>query len=130
MYDETPLNGMSQEIFNNYKKFKQESKILTTSESLKNGLQIILNEFNRMIPIISKDPKRLHDIDQKRILYFRQKGLCPECGKEMRFEVTSSHHGVAHSNGGRTDDLENAVILHVKCHQKLEKRMKKGLLDS
>jgi hypothetical protein len=125
IYDDVPPSGMSKSMFNTYKSYKQESKILTTGDSLQKRLDILLNEFNRIHPIIMKDPKRLHDAEQKRILYFRQEGLCAECGKEMHFDSTSAHHGIAHSAGGQTDDLETASLLHEKCHQILEKRKSK-----
>jgi hypothetical protein len=125
IYDDKPPKVMSEDLFVQYKKYKEESKILTTSESLKKRLEIMLSEFNRLHPIIIKDSKRLHDAEQKRILYFRQGGLCAECGKEMVFDKSSAHHVVAHSKGGRTDDLSKSVLLHEKCHQKLEMRIKK-----
>lgn len=126
IYDVTPPSGMTNTIFQNYKNFKQESKILTSGSSLKNRLKIILGEFDRMHPIILKDPERLHDVEQKRILYFRQKGICPECGKEMQFKLTTAHHVIAHSQGGKTGDLAKATLLHEKCHQRLEAREKKA----
>ncbi len=125
IYDDKPPKGMSKDLFALYKKYKQESKILTTSESLKNRLEIMVSEFDRLHPIIMKDPIRLHDAEQKRTLYFKQSGICPECGKEMVFDKSSAHHVVAHSKGGRTDDLTKSVLLHEKCHQKLEKKIKK-----
>jgi len=125
IYDEKPPSGMSKELFNTYRSYKQESKILTTGESLRKRLELILKEFDRLYPIVLKDPKRLHDAEQKRILYFRQKGICPECGKEMHYRASSAHHIVAHSAGGRTDDLAHAVLLHERCHRRLEKRIRK-----
>jgi hypothetical protein len=125
IYDDKPPTGMDMKTFNTYRSYKQESKVLTTGDSLQKRLDIILSEFDRIHPIILKDPKRLHDVEQKRILYFRQKGLCDECGKEMRFESSSAHHGIAHSGGGQTDDLSHAVLLHERCHEKLEKRKRK-----
>lgn len=129
IYDTDPPGGMSLEIFNIYKLYKQESKILTSSSSLKNRLDIMLSEFKRLHPYITKDPNRFHDAEQKRILYFRQQGLCAECGKEMSFKLTQAHHGIAHRKGGKTDDLANAVLLHEKCHQKLEEKLKKISTD-
>jgi hypothetical protein len=116
---------MDKKLFVTYRNYKQESKILTTGDSLQKRLEIMLTEFNRLHPIIVKDPKRLHDAEQKRILYFRQSGICPECRKEMRYQGSSSHHTIAHSAGGRTDDLDHAVLLHEKCHAKLEKKIRK-----
>jgi len=107
--------------------YKQESKKLTTSESIKNRLEIMLIEFQRIKPFIEKDPKRLHDAEQKRILFFKQKGLCDICKKSMDFRADiSSHHVDAHSAGGSTDDLSKAVLLHKKCHERLEKQIQKS----
>lgn len=125
IYSEKAPKGMPKTVFNRLRKFKTESKILTSSSSLHNRLNIMIEEFNRMHKIILKDPKRYHDSEQKRTLYFRQKGLCTECGNELKFDVSSAHHGVAHRFGGKTDDLENSQLLHPKCHDRLEKRLKK-----
>lgn len=125
LYDEGPPKGMSRKLFNTYLRYKQQSKILTTSESLANRLEAMLEEFERMHPLILKDSKRLHDTEQKRILYFRQEGLCSECGKEMLFNISSSHHEIAHSDGGITDDLDHTKLMHEKCHARLENRLKK-----
>jgi hypothetical protein len=125
IYDDKPPRGMTRELFNTYKKYKQEAKILTTGESISKRLEIILGEFQRLHPFLIKDRKRLHNREQKRILYFRQQGTCSFCGKKMRFEVSSSHHGIAHSKGGRTDDMQHSKLLHEKCHRRLEKSKKK-----
>ncbi len=85
----------------------------------------MLSEFERLYKLISKDPKRLHEAEQKRVLYFRQRGLCSECGKEMRFELTSAHHVISHAKGGKTDDLSQATLVHLKCHKRIEKRSRK-----
>jgi hypothetical protein len=129
LYDEKPPSGMDKKLFITYRNFKQESKILTTGDSLQKRLEIMLKEFDRLHPIIVKDPKRLHDAEQKRILYFRQSAICPECGKEMRYQGSSSHHTIAHSAGGRTDDLEHSVLLHERCHARLEKKLRKARTD-
>jgi hypothetical protein len=125
MYDEKAPTTMSEELFADYKTYKQEAKILTTSESIEKRFQIVLREYERIKPFILKDPKRLFDVEEKRQLYFRQKGLCCECGKPMKFDVTSAHHGIAHSKGGVTSELEHARLLHAKCHQRVEKRLNK-----
>ena len=126
IYDDKPPPGMPEDLFNKYKTFKLESKIMTTPESIKKRFEIMLDEFTRLQPWIAKDEKRLHDTEQKRILYFRQKGLCARCGKVMDFRVSSGHHVVAYAEGGKTDDLDHAVLLHLKCHQKLEREKSKG----
>ena len=51
---------------------------------------------------------------------------CPKCGKEMQFKLSTAHHVIAHSKGGKTDDLVNTILLHEKCHQRLEEREKKA----
>jgi 5-methylcytosine-specific restriction endonuclease McrA len=119
---------MKKEIFNDYKAYKHEAKILTTSDSIKNRFDIVLKEYERIKPFIEKDDKRLFDTEQKRTLFFRQKGICTECGKPMKFDVSSAHHGIAHSSGGSSSDLESARLLHERCHRTLEKRLEKQKL--
>ncbi len=101
---------------------------MTTGESIKKRFETILSEYERLYPLITKDSDRLHDLEQKRIFYFRQKGLCGECGKSMEFKQASSHHVIGHAEGGRTDDLNHAQLLHEKCHRKVEKRRKRLLV--
>lgn len=126
IYDLKPPKGMSGKIFNKYKLYKQQSKILTTGESLKSRLEIILEEYQRLHPFIIKDRQRLFDAEQKRTLFFRQKGICPVCNKEMVYgKETSTHHENAHADGGSSNDLENAVLVHINCHKRIEKRVKK-----
>ena len=98
---------------------------MTTGESIKKRFEIILKEFERLNPFIQKDQERLHDVEQKRILYFRQKGLCAGCNRPMDFKNTSSHHVIAHAKGGKTTDLDKAQLLHEACHRKIEKRNKR-----
>ncbi len=125
MYDAKPPKGMTTEEFNTYKKYKQESKVMTTPDSFKNRLKIMISEFDRLNKKIIADPKRLYDIEQKRILFFRQKGKCPECKKPLEFRKASAHHEIAYSAGGKTDDLDHAKLVHDRCHKSIEKRVKK-----
>jgi hypothetical protein len=125
MYDQEPPKDMEKDVFIKYKSYKEESKILTTPDSISKRLDIMLSEFNRLHPFIQKDEKRLHDNEQKRILYFRQKGLCAECGKVMSFHGSSGHHGIAHCEGAKTNDLSHAKLMHEKYHEKLERRKAK-----
>ncbi|MEM7086033.1 MAG: DUF262 domain-containing protein [Bacteroidota bacterium] len=122
IYDIKPPKSMTKKEFNTYKLYKTESKLMTTPSSFKNRLRIMIGEFDRLYPIITKDPERLHDQDQRRILFFRQKGLCTECGRTLEFKRAESHHEIYHSKGGATSDLSNAVLLHSNCHKRLHKR--------
>jgi hypothetical protein len=126
IYDEKPPLGMTKALFNKYKSFKHQSKVMTTPESLKTRFQIMIDEYNRLNSLIITDKNRLFDSEQKRILYFRQKGLCGFCGNKMIFDVTTGHHIIKHSQGGSTDDLDKAVLLEEKCHRKIEKQIAKG----
>lgn len=126
VYDTKPPQGMTKKLFDEYRNYKIESKIMTTPDSVKKRFDIMLREYNRMYPFITKDSQRLFDIEQKRIMYFRQKGLCGYCGKKMLFRVSSGHHIVAHNEGGSSRDLEKAVLLHETCHQHVERQINKG----
>lgn len=127
MYADKPPSGMTEELFNKYKSYKQEAKIMTSSSSLKKRFEILYDEYNRLNPIILADPQRLHDAEQKRTLFFRQKGLCRYCGRSMDFKKSSGHHIIAHSAGGKTADLEHSALLHERCHAKIEKQILKGI---
>lgn len=126
IYDVKPPAGMTKKLFDLYKTYKLAAKVMTTSDSISTRFDIMLKEYNRLHPIIMKDPKRLFDTEQKRTLYFRQKGLCAWCGRNMSFSFTSGHHIFAHSKGGVTDDLSKAVLLHENCHRQVEKRVNRG----
>jgi len=126
VYDTKPPVGMSQKLFDKYKTYKLEAKVMTTPDSIRKRFDIMLDEYNRLHPLIIKDPKRLFDVEQKRNLYFRQKGRCPWCGRRMSFSYSSGHHILAHAKGGKTDDLSKAILLHENCHKQVEKQISKG----
>ncbi len=125
IYDTKPPVGMTKLEFEKYKQYKQEAKILTTPDSIKSRLVILADEFRRLHGVIIKDPQRLHDAEQKRILFFRQQGLCTHCKKPLDFKNSTSHHMIAHSAGGKSDDLSQAVLLHEKCHSNVETTLRK-----
>ncbi|ASV29877.1 HNH endonuclease family protein [Maribacter cobaltidurans] len=125
IYDLKPPRGMTKKEFDTYKSYKTESKLMTTPASFKTRLEIMISEFDRLLPIIEKDPERLHNEEQRRILFFRQRGICPECSKSLDFKKAEAHHVIHHSKGGITDDLEHSVLLHTNCHKRVHKREKK-----
>ncbi|MEO9147121.1 MAG: DUF262 domain-containing protein [Ginsengibacter sp.] len=126
VYDSTPPAGMNDKQFVEYLKYKTEGRKATSADSIEYRFKFLKRKFDEFVPNIKKDPKRLHDIEQKRVLFFRQKGICPVCKNFIDFRVDgSSHHMIPHKDGGLTDDLKNAVLLHEHCHQRLEKRIKK-----
>jgi hypothetical protein len=127
MYVKELPPGMDEKLHDTYQQYKEQSKIMTSASSLKERFKIMYAEYNRLHPIIIADPQRLHDAEQKRTLFFTQKGLCRYCGKSMDFRKSSGHHIIAHSKGGKTADLKKAALLHVRCHQKLEKQISKGI---
>lgn len=126
VYDTEPPSGLKIDLFKEYLNYKTEARQATTSESLSSRFNFILKEYQRLHPFIFKDKERLHDTEQKRTLFFRQRGFCPECKKYLNFSDSSSHHVISNSIGGKTDNLDEAVLLHEKCHKKLEKRIKKN----
>ncbi|MBI2618093.1 DUF262 domain-containing protein [Candidatus Kaiserbacteria bacterium] len=126
IYDKKPPKGMGVTTFEKYKSYKLEAKVMTTPDSIKTRLDILLDEFSRIKPFIEKDFRRYHEEEEKRILYFRQKGLCPECGGTINFRESSADHVILHSKGGKTTDINNAQLLHERCHKRLEKQRKKA----
>lgn len=126
IYDKSPPRGMPVDVFNKYKAYKFEAKVMTTPDSIKNRLAIVLGEFSRLKPFIEKDPTRYHNEEQKRVLYFKQKGICTVCGGPINFRESSADHIISHSRGSKTSNIKDAQLLHARCHQKLEKVRKKS----
>ena len=122
IYDKKAPKSMTVDVFNKYREYKFEAKVMTTPESIKKRFNMVLDEFSRLKPFIEKDPNRYFNEEQKRTLYFRQKGICPHCKKPMNFKESSGDHIILHSQGGKTDDLKQAQLLHPKCHEKIEKQ--------
>jgi hypothetical protein len=132
IYDSTPPPGcgLGSRLFKKYLKYKNDARQATSSESLKSRFNFVLSEYKRLNPFIIKDKKRLHDTEQKRTLFFRQKGICPVCNNPLIFwQDISAHHDIAHAGGGKTDDLSHSKLLHAKCHRKLEKELEKKTIQ-
>lgn len=59
-------------------------------------------------------PRKFSDA-QRTVLYNRQKGICPRCGKHFLKADMHAHHKVAWHAGGLTE-LENGEMLCKNCH--------------
>lgn len=57
-----------------------------------------------------------------RTLWFRQKGLCPECGETLDRNRSWEVHQVVYRCHGGSDNLDNLVRLHPNCHRQLHSR--------
>lgn len=53
--------------------------------------------------------------EQKKRVYYTQKGRCACCHKEFSIKDLVAHHIVAQRNGGRTE-VDNCAMLCVECH--------------
>lgn len=125
IYDSKNVSSLDEGLYKKYLKYKTDARQATTPESLESRYQFILEEYKRMCPFLKKDDVRFHDLEQKRRLFFIQKGICPECQKKLQFDSSSTgHHILPHSKGGETEDLDNGILLHKKCHEKLERKLK------
>lgn len=54
--------------------------------------------------------------NQRAVLYNRQKGICPDCGKHFVIGDMHAHHVIPWYNGGLTE-LNNGVMLCKECHK-------------
>lgn len=59
--------------------------------------------------------QRAFDETQKKIMYKKQEGICPDCGKQITFKQMHAHHILPYMAGGRTE-IDNGVMLCSKCH--------------
>jgi len=111
---------LSQKAFDNYIQYKIYAKQLTSSTSLEGRLNCIRKDFERIVgPIKKLDQKRFYTKNDKKSMFIKQKGMCPICNKRMKYPE-SAHHILAHSKGGKTIE-SNGILMHERCHQKLEK---------
>src|SRR3989338_8100419 len=62
-----------------------------------------------------RDAKRTLSINEKKIVYTRDKGRCQVCDEKVPFEQAEFGHDRAHSRGGRTT-IRNCLTLHPHCN--------------
>ncbi len=127
VYDSSPPKAwpLSKRLFKRYRSYKEEGRKGTSAESIVFRFKFILQEYERQFPIVHKDSKRLFDLEQRRDLFFRQKGLCTYCRKPLMFKEGSADHVIAYGAGGSTDTA-NGQLLHKKCHEKLEEERRQS----
>ena len=66
-------------------------------------------------PLTRIDPQRSFSREERELLYFSQKRNCAICGRFVDWPEAEAHHRVPHADGGITT-LENAVLVHRRCH--------------
>lgn len=125
IYDKSPPRGMPLPLYKKYMDYKQSGRKATLPDSIEKRFKIILGEYKRIFPSIRyKDTNRLFNEEQKIRIYFKQRGLCPICGKSLNFNRAQCHHRKEFSKGGQTK-IGNAQMVHPSCHEKLHKQMNK-----
>lgn len=82
-------------------------------------LSVFLNE----APGIQlKDEKRGFEFGQKLAIYYKKdKRICQFCKEVVEWGNASFHHIKFHSKGGPTT-VENAQLMHKKCHEKFHQK--------
>ena len=60
---------------------------------------------------------RVFDGKTKGVVYERQKGVCPKCGKKFEFEEMEADHITPWSKGGKTA-IENCQMLCKDCNRR------------
>jgi len=65
------------------------------------------------------DDKRLLRADQRMAVYYRDKGKCTVCGKDLPDNDFQIHHNQAWSNGGPTT-VQNSSTVCTSCHKTLK----------
>jgi hypothetical protein len=65
---------------------------------------------------VRRDPKRLFDEADKRLIYERAKGVCGVCNEPVdQSDAEYDHYPVPHTLGGKTV-VENGRLVHAACH--------------
>ena len=74
---------------------------------------------------IFKDPRRAFSLTEREFIFFRDRKKClmdmdETChmsGSEVLWDNAEIHHVIPHSEGGRTD-IDNGALVHKSCHPK------------
>lgn len=82
----------------------------------------------QMIPLHRRDPKRAFTREERELLYFYRSKKCAICGGDVDWLEAEAHHKTWHTDGGITT-LENADLVHRKCHPQGRKLIGKSTLE-
>ena len=66
---------------------------------------------------VPKDPQRTFGPIEREVVYYRYDRKCQVCQAEVPWAEVDIHHVDPHADGGPTD-LDNAALVHKKCHPK------------
>ena len=124
IYETRTPQGMTPELFDRLKRFKELNRRGTTPDSLEGRFEIMKKEWEARIgEIKEKDEQRLFTHEQKITLFFLQKGLCSLCGKKIKYVDGEADHIQKHEQGGKTTP-SNGRLVHHKCHVKIHQNKK------
>jgi len=116
--------GMDSSVYERLYKYKVFTRKGITSESFSQRFKIIKEEYERRIGTIRlKDKQRFAAQDQKILLYFKQKGICPICKKDILYKDVEADHIQKHETGGKTE-IDNMRLVHHNCHVQLHNKSK------
>ena len=85
------------------------------AESIERRHAFFVTKMTSLLNLIPKDPQRGFDDLQRDLIYARDKKKCQVCGGDVLWEDAQIHHVDQHSEGGRTD-LINGALVHQACH--------------
>ena len=124
IYGTQAPQGMTMELFDRLKRFKELNRQGTTPESLEGRFEIMKKEWeNRVGEIKEKDEQRLFTYEQKLNLFFLQRGLCSICNKKIKYKNGEADHIQKHEQGGKTTP-SNGRLVHHRCHVKIHQNEK------
>lgn len=88
------------------------------ADSLKYRNNFLMEDlFQHVKELCPKDPKRLFDEVQRRVIYRKYNGICQKCGKKCEWDNYQADHIKPWSSGGKTT-IENGQLLCSECNQK------------
>lgn len=90
----------------------------TSKKNIETRLNLMKQAFLEKNPNFEfSDPRRYFDHFEKTIIFRRDKGVCQECRKKVKWEDFEADHIRAHAKGGKTT-LENGQVLCSACNAK------------
>lgn len=102
--------------YHDFKRWRSTGAL--SSKSFRERFKIILGKFLEESPSIElKDKTRAFDYGQKLAIYYKDKGICQKCHKEISFDEVEIDHINPWSKAGPTT-VNNGQLLCQECNRK------------
>lgn len=123
IYDEEPPKGMDPEVFGRLMKYKAYSRQGLTGESLKERLDIMLDEFKTRKDALAENKEQLKSREEKIERFYKQDGNCNICSQVIELKYVDNERAPKNlkkkrpklKKNKRTMIDKNGDLVHISC---------------